>query len=89
MTTLDIIGSGNIGATVARIAVGAGVEVVIANSRGPESLADILAELGRLARAGTIEEAASAPDGCSWQSHSGDTKSCPQVRSRARSCLMR
>ncbi|MCX8562875.1 NAD(P)-binding domain-containing protein [Mycolicibacterium mucogenicum] len=58
MTTLGIIGSGNIGTAVARLAVGAGINVVIANSRGPESLADLVDELGEHATAATIEDAA-------------------------------
>lgn len=60
MATLGIIGSGNIGSAVARLAVQAGVEVVMANSRGPESLQDKVRELG--VRAGTVEEAAQAGD---------------------------
>ena len=62
MTTLGIIGSGNIGAAVARLAVAAGIDVVISNSRGPQSLGDIVAELGSRARAATVEEAARASD---------------------------
>lgn len=62
MTTLGIIGSGNIGAAVARLAVAAGIDVVIANSRGPESLGDLVAELGPGASAGTTEQAARAGD---------------------------
>ena len=62
MATLGIIGSGNIGSAVARLAVAADMKVVIANSRGPESLQDLIAELGPLAEAGTVEEAASAGD---------------------------
>lgn len=58
MSTLGIIGSGNIGAAIARLAVAAEIPVVIANSRGPESLTDLIAELGPLATAGTIEQAA-------------------------------
>jgi 8-hydroxy-5-deazaflavin:NADPH oxidoreductase len=57
MTTLGIIGSGNIGTAVARLAVAADIDVVIANSRGPESLADLVDELGPHATAGTIDEA--------------------------------
>lgn len=60
MSRLGIIGSGNIGAAIARLAVDGGVPVVIANSRGPESLADLVEELGPLAMAGTIEEVAAA-----------------------------
>ena len=49
MTTLGIIGAGNIGSQVARVAVANGYDVVIANSRGPETLADLVAELAQLA----------------------------------------
>ncbi len=62
MTTLGLIGSGNIGSTVARLAVDAGIEVVLSNSRGPETLADLVADLGPLARAATAAEAAEAGD---------------------------
>lgn len=60
MLTLGIIGSGNIGAAIARLAVTAGTPVVVANSRGPETLTDLVAELGPLATAGTVEQAADA-----------------------------
>lgn len=59
-TTIGIIGSGNIGGTLARALTTAGHGVVIANSRGPESLAPLIAELGERAQAGTVAEAASA-----------------------------
>lgn len=62
MTTIGFLGSGNIGSTVARLAVGAGYDVVMSNSRGPETLADLVAELGPRARAATAQEAASAGD---------------------------
>ena len=62
MPTLGIIGSGNIGSAVARLAVAADMNVVIANSRGPETLQDLVAELGPLAQAGTVEEAAGRGD---------------------------
>ncbi|MCK8609355.1 NADPH-dependent F420 reductase [Agromyces sp. C10] len=62
MTTLGIIGAGNIGSQVARAAVANGYDVVIANSRGPETLADLVAELGPRARAATAEEAGAAGD---------------------------
>ncbi|MEV4345118.1 NAD(P)-binding domain-containing protein [Actinoplanes sp. NPDC049596] len=62
MTTLGIIGSGNIGSTVARLAVSAGHDVVLSNSRGPETLQDLVAELGPKARAATAAEAAAAGD---------------------------
>jgi predicted dinucleotide-binding enzyme len=62
MTTFGIIGAGHIGAQVARAAIGQGYDVVIANSRGPETLADLVAELGPKARAATATEAAAAAD---------------------------
>jgi predicted dinucleotide-binding enzyme len=62
MTTIGFIGAGNIGGTVARLAVDAGYDVVLSNSRGPETLAELTAELGPSARAATPAEAASAGD---------------------------
>ncbi|MTE13341.1 NADP oxidoreductase [Nocardia sp. CT2-14] len=62
MTTLGLIGSGNIGGTLARLAVAAGIDVVLSNSRGPETLAELVAELGERARAATPAEAAAAGD---------------------------
>jgi predicted dinucleotide-binding enzyme len=62
MTTLGLIGSGNIGSTVARLAVAAGHDVVLSNSRGPETLQELVAELGPKARAATVAEAAAAGD---------------------------
>src|SRR6184192_927694 len=62
MTTVGLIGSGHIGGTVARLAVAAGYDVVLSNSRGPETLGDLVDELGPRARAGTPEEAAEAGD---------------------------
>jgi predicted dinucleotide-binding enzyme len=60
MTTIGIIGAGNIGSQLARLAVQHGHQVVIANSRGPETLTDLVAELGDGARAATRDEAAAA-----------------------------
>jgi hypothetical protein len=62
MTTVGFIGSGNIGGTVARLAVAAGYDVVLSNSRGPSTLAELVASLGPRARAATPAEAASAGD---------------------------
>nr|WP_127129073.1 NADPH-dependent F420 reductase [Georgenia sp. SYP-B2076] len=56
--TIGIIGSGNVGRAVARLAVRAGFDVVLSNSRGPESLADAVSELGEHARAGSAADAA-------------------------------
>ncbi|MEU8364198.1 NAD(P)-binding domain-containing protein [Nonomuraea sp. NPDC048882] len=60
--TLGLIGSGNIGGALARLAVDAGLNVVLSNSRGPETLADLVAELGPRARAATPAQAAAAGD---------------------------
>lgn len=62
MSTIGIIGSGRIGGTVARLAVAAGHDVVVSNSRGPETLADLVTELGSHARAATPADAARAAD---------------------------
>jgi len=62
MTTVGLIGSGNIGSTVARLAVDAGHDVVLSNSRGPATLTDLVARLGPRARAATAAEAAAAGD---------------------------
>jgi hypothetical protein len=60
--TIGIIGTGHIGSQVARLAVRAGHDVVVSNSRGPETLADLVAELGPKARAATPAEAGKAGD---------------------------
>ncbi len=57
---IGIIGSGSIGGTLTRRLRDLGHEVVVANSRGPASLADLVAETG--ARAGTVEEAVQGAD---------------------------
>jgi predicted dinucleotide-binding enzyme len=62
MTTIGIIGAGHIGSQVARKAVELGYDVVISNSREPETLAELVAELGGHARAATPAEAAAAGD---------------------------
>ena len=62
MTTIGIIGAGNIGGQIARATIAAGYDVVLSNSRGPETLADLIAELGPRARAATAAEAAAAGD---------------------------
>ncbi|MDJ0353791.1 NAD(P)-binding domain-containing protein [Pseudarthrobacter sp. PH31-O2] len=62
MTTIGIIGAGHIGSQIARKAVQLGYDIVISNSRGPETLTDLVAELGPHARAATPAEAAAAGD---------------------------
>jgi predicted dinucleotide-binding enzyme len=58
--TIGIIGAGAIGSNFARLLARSRIEATIANSRGPASLAPLIAELGPFIRAGTAEEAASA-----------------------------
>jgi predicted dinucleotide-binding enzyme len=60
--TLGLIGAGHIGSALARLAVAAGLNVVVSNSRGPETLADLVTELGPQARAATPAQAAQAGD---------------------------
>jgi len=54
---IGIIGSGNIGTAVGKKAVEAGYEVIISNSRGPETLVEKITEIGLKSTAGTVLEA--------------------------------
>src|SRR5439155_10710302 len=60
--TIGLIGAGHIGSQIARLAVRNNYNVVISNSRGPESLSALVAELGPTARAATAADAAKAGD---------------------------
>ena len=62
MAIIGFIGAGNIGSQLARLAVASGHDVVVSNSRGPETLAGLVEELGAKARAGTPIEAGQAGD---------------------------
>ena len=62
MKTIGLIGAGHIGSQVARLAVKSGYDVVISNSREPETLSELVAELGPKARAATSLDAAKAGD---------------------------
>ena len=62
MTTIGFIGAGHIGGTLAKLAVDHGYDVIISNSRGPSTLADLVTDLGDRARAGTVQEAAAQGD---------------------------
>ncbi|HEY8089609.1 MAG TPA: NADPH-dependent F420 reductase [Polyangiaceae bacterium] len=62
MTTIGLIGAGHIGSQLARLAVANGYDVVISNSRGPDTLADLVKQLGPKARAATPVDAAKAGD---------------------------
>jgi predicted dinucleotide-binding enzyme len=59
--TVGLIGAGKIGQALARVALRAGRRVVIANSRGPQSLAPLVAALGTGVSAGTVAQAAAHP----------------------------
>ncbi|WP_329793426.1 NAD(P)-binding domain-containing protein [Lentzea sp. DG1S-22] len=54
------IGAGTVAQAIARHLVAAGHEVTLSNSRGPDTLLDVVTRLGPLASAGTTEEAAAA-----------------------------
>jgi predicted dinucleotide-binding enzyme len=58
---VGIIGAGRLGQAMARTALRAGRQILIANSRGPESLTALVSELGEGVTAGTVEQAAAAP----------------------------
>ena len=62
MTTIGFIGAGHIGGTLAQLAIDLGYDVIVSNSRGPETLTDLVQQLGDRARAGTSTEAAAAGD---------------------------
>lgn len=56
--TVGILGAGNIGQAIATQMLRAGEEVMIANSRGPETLGEVVEKLGRGATAATFAEVA-------------------------------
>ena len=55
---IGIIVAGNIGANAAKLFINAGHEIAIANSRGAETLRELVESLGKNARAASIKEAA-------------------------------
>jgi 8-hydroxy-5-deazaflavin:NADPH oxidoreductase len=62
MQIVGFIGSGEMGASIARLAVDVGLDVVLSNSRGPEYLTELVASLGERASAATPTETAEAAD---------------------------
>jgi predicted dinucleotide-binding enzyme len=62
VTVIGILGAGQAGSTLARVSIAAGYDVVLANSRGPETLAGLVARLGPRARAASAVDAAAAAD---------------------------
>jgi 8-hydroxy-5-deazaflavin:NADPH oxidoreductase len=62
MSTLGIVGAGNMGRAVASLATRAGIDVVLSNTRDPKTLASLANALGPFARTGTIDDAARSGD---------------------------
>ena len=58
---IGIIGAGRLGQAMALTALRAERSVMIANSRGPESLTSVVSTLGKGVSAGTVKQAAAAP----------------------------
>jgi Predicted dinucleotide-binding enzymes len=59
---IGFVGSGHIGKTVAKCVIRAGNSVIMSNSRGPETLSDVIRDLGPQATAATAEQAAAEGD---------------------------
>ena len=62
MATVGFIGSGRIGSTVAQLAVAAGYQAIMSNSRGPHTLTGLVGQLGPQAQAATVEQTAAGAD---------------------------
>ena len=58
---IGIVGSGHAGQALARVAVRAGREAILANSRGPGSLASVVTALGAGVSPGTVADAVGCP----------------------------
>ncbi len=61
MTSLGTIGAGTVAQAVARHALRAGHEVTLSNSRGPDSLRELVDELGPGASTGSVDDASRQP----------------------------
>lgn len=59
---IAIVGAGNVGATVARLLAGAGHEILLSNSHGPDSLRDTVTQLGPGVTAATVTDAVAGAD---------------------------
>jgi 8-hydroxy-5-deazaflavin:NADPH oxidoreductase len=62
MPTIGIIGSGHVGQSIAKAAIANGYDVILSNTQGPDSLADVVKKLGAHAGAATPEQAAARCD---------------------------
>ncbi len=89
MTTIGIIGAGEVGSQIARAAIGNGYTVVIANSRGPKTLKGLIADLDR-PRTPPVPKML-RPPGTSQSSQcpSKSSTTCPSKSWPARSCSTR
>jgi hypothetical protein len=58
--SVGIIGSGSVGRAIATRALSTRIPVVLSNSRGPDTLKELVDELGQGASAGTVAQAAEA-----------------------------
>ena len=85
MTTIGFIGAGHIGGALAQLAIAQGYDVVVSNSRGPQTLTDLVQQLGDRARAGTSAEAAAAGDVVVVTIPTKNVKDVPSSRWPARS----
>uniref|UniRef100_UPI00191BEEFF NAD(P)-binding domain-containing protein n=1 Tax=Micromonospora acroterricola TaxID=2202421 RepID=UPI00191BEEFF len=85
MTTTGIVGAGQVGSQIARAAVANGDTVVIANSRTPETLDSLIADLGPAARAAYAAEAAPPATSRSSPCPSRSSTTCRSRRWPARS----
>jgi len=62
MSVIAVVGTGRVGIGFAEAAVAAGHRVILANSRGPETLTELVSSLGTSAAADTVEGAAAQAD---------------------------
>ncbi len=62
MTTIGFIGAGHVGQSLAKAAIANGYDVVLSNNQDPDSLADVVKQLGPHASAATAAEAAERAD---------------------------
>lgn len=85
MTTIGFIGSGHIGGALAKLSIDQGHDVVMSNSRGPETLGALVAALGPGASADTPYGAATKGDIVVVTIRSARTRRCRSSRSRGRS----
>lgn len=60
MTTISIIGTGHVGSNLARVFARSRIDAMIANTRGPDSFAELAAEVAPTVRATTLDEAKKA-----------------------------